>query len=37
MEALQEIIDELEEMIGDMVYLKNRIAEMLEEMEDEWR
>lgn len=35
--ALQEIVDELEEMIADMLYLKNRILDIINETEDDWR
>ena len=37
MDELQEIVDELEDMIGDLVYLKNRILEIIGETEDDWR
>lgn len=37
MEELQEIVDELEEMIADMLYLKNRILDIINETEDDWR
>ena len=37
MEELQEIVDELEEMIADMLYLKHKIQEIIDATEDDWK
>ena len=37
MDELREIVDELEEMIADMIYLKNRILDLVGETEDDWK
>ncbi len=37
MDELREIVDELEEMIADMIYLKNRILDLIGETEDDWK
>lgn len=37
MDELREIVDDLEEMIADMIYLKNRILDLIGETEDDWK
>ena len=37
MEELQEILDDLEEMIADMLYLKNKIQDIIDATEDDWK
>lgn len=37
MEELEEILDDLDEMIADLNYLRNRLRDYIGEVEDDWK